>query len=108
MPSSAQHHLSMALPVGAMGGKQERSRTTIFSDCSSMSDTYTINGKGAPQRIPADYVQVMEQVEQHGWDKMMWSRGYTLLHWASKNNMPELCTQFMWQGADPYHCDNTN
>ena len=28
---------------------------------------------------------VMQQIDQIGWDKMCWGRGFTLLHWAAKH-----------------------
>lgn len=27
----------------------------------------------------------MQQIDQIGWDKMCWGRGFTLLHWAAKH-----------------------
>lgn len=38
---------------------------------------------------------------------MQWARGFTLLHWAAKNNIPELCARFLYQGADPHQKDVT-
>jgi len=51
--------------------------------------------------IPESHLQVIEQIDQSGWDSVDWLHGYTLLHWAAKNNNPELCARFMAQGARP-------
>jgi len=69
------------------------------------SDNETSDGDsslgGIEQRsIPQSYVKVMDQIYQFGWDKMQWARGFTLLHWAAKNDRPELCSLFLTQGAD--------
>jgi len=37
---------------------------------------------------------------------MLWARGFTLLHWAAKNDMPDLCAHFMFQKANPEHRDD--
>jgi len=51
--------------------------------------------------IPEAYLEVIKQVDEYGWDSMEWSHGYTLLHWAAKNNYGSLCVRFMSQKADP-------
>eukprot|EP00929_Paragymnodinium_shiwhaense_P105546 TRINITY_DN70601_c0_g1_i1.p1 TRINITY_DN70601_c0_g1~~TRINITY_DN70601_c0_g1_i1.p1 ORF type:complete len:1500 (-),score=382.22 TRINITY_DN70601_c0_g1_i1:366-4865(-) len=57
--------------------------------------------------MPANYMDLMRQVEAYGWDGMEWSRGYTLLHWACRKNIPELCDHFIRRGADPRSRDDT-
>lgn len=56
--------------------------------------------------IPEPYIKVMEQIDQRGWSRMNWAKGFTLLHWAAKNNRPELCGRFLNQGADPREKDD--
>lgn len=62
---------------------------------------------GAVRVIPEAYAKVIEQIASVGWDRMQWARGFTLLHWAAKNNIPELCARFLFQGADPHQTDVT-
>jgi len=57
--------------------------------------------------IPEAYIKVIEQIDTIGWDKMQWARGFTLLHWAAKNNRADLCAKFMRQGADPEQQDDS-
>merc|ERR1711862_720984 len=38
---------------------------------------------------------------------MQWAHGFTLLHWAAKNDMPILCSRFLFQGANPYQRDDS-
>eukprot|EP00438_Fugacium_kawagutii_P021111 Skav213901 [mRNA] locus=scaffold1439:75331:87799:- [translate_table: standard] len=40
---------------------------------------------GSSDGIPEAYLRVMQQIDQIGWDKMCWGRGFTLLHWAAKH-----------------------
>merc|ERR1712224_755372 len=49
----------------------------------------------------------MEKIERFGWHRMQWARGFTLLHWAAKHDRADLCEQFMAQGGDPYHRDDS-
>lgn len=72
-------------------------RSTFGSEASS----------GKDKKIPKAYVDVMEQIDRNGWEKMQWARGFTLLHWAAKHDWPELCARFMAQGGDPKHQDDT-
>lgn len=55
--------------------------------------------------IPEKYIPVMEQVQKYGWETVDWVRGYTLLHWASKNDKAELCSYFLHLRADPLAVD---
>merc|ERR1712100_542281 len=64
------------------------------------------NGFDNGDSIPAAYAEIMEQIDEEGWDAMEWTRGYTLLHWAAKNNMADLCARFMAQGAHPLQQDD--
>merc|ERR1719163_2467191 len=56
--------------------------------------------------IPEAYVKVIDQIEKLGWEKMVWARGFTLLHWAAKNDRADLCAHFLFQKADPNHKDD--
>jgi len=80
---------------------------TRFSTGGSLSDDNKSDGSvGSNEGIPAAYVQVLEQIDRVGWDKMVWARGYTLLHWAGKNDRADLCAYFMFSKADPNHRDD--
>lgn len=86
------------------------SRTSQWSQsfAPSMCSDDTSRSNNDVQKIPPDYLKVMDEIEKVGWDKMHWARGYTLLHWAAKHNNESLCAQFMWQGADANQQDATN
>jgi len=51
--------------------------------------------------IPGSIQKTMRMVDEKGWEKMDWKQGYTLLHWAAKHDMPDLCDRFLYQRADP-------
>merc|ERR1711862_712359 len=38
---------------------------------------------------------------------MQWNHGFTLLHWAAKNNSAELCARFLARGANAIHRDDS-
>merc|ERR1719506_3186765 len=46
-------------------------------------------------------------MEKKGWAVMQWDRGYSLLHWAAKNDRPDLCKYFLALSADPAARDGT-
>jgi len=74
---------------------------------SASSDTlHSQVSEKAANAIPDTYLKVIEDIDTQGWQQMSWARGYTLLHWAAKNDMPDLCARFMWQKADPEHRDD--
>merc|ERR1712151_1259574 len=56
--------------------------------------------------LPPAYLSVMDKIDQVGWQQMRWEGGFTLLHYAAKNNNAELCTRFLAQNADPRHRDD--
>merc|ERR1719219_1219971 len=56
--------------------------------------------------LPAAYLDVMQQIDRSGWDKMQWANGFTLLHWAARSGDLELCRRFLSQRADPNHRDD--
>jgi ankyrin repeat protein len=58
--------------------------------------------------IPAAYQRVIEQIDEHGWDKMQWKRGFTLLHWAAKNDRADLVAHFLHCRADPNQRDESH
>jgi len=58
-----------------------------------------------PKVIPAQIMQTIQLIDKNGWDHMNWKEGYTLLHWAAKHDMDDLCDRFMFQGADKYAQD---
>merc|ERR1712124_219307 len=45
-------------------------------------------------------------VDQVPWELMSWSHGFTLLHWAARNDLPDLCTHFLLLRADPEQRDD--
>ncbi|CAJ1381404.1 unnamed protein product [Effrenium voratum] len=57
--------------------------------------------------IPEAYIRVMKQIDQIGWEKMCWARGFTLLHWAAKHDRADLCELFLWHGAEVNHRDDS-
>jgi len=67
-----------------------------------------LSQSGSSDGIPEAYLRVMQQIDQIGWDKMCWGRGFTLLHWAAKHDRADLCELFLWHGADPDHRDESN
>lgn len=50
--------------------------------------------------IPPAFLQVMEDIDRVGWESVRWTRGFTLLHWAAKMDLPDLCNRFLLQGAE--------
>eukprot|EP00931_Biecheleriopsis_adriatica_P079295 TRINITY_DN5269_c0_g2_i1.p1 TRINITY_DN5269_c0_g2~~TRINITY_DN5269_c0_g2_i1.p1 ORF type:complete len:1259 (+),score=305.47 TRINITY_DN5269_c0_g2_i1:523-3777(+) len=57
--------------------------------------------------LPETYLPVLEEIDRVGWQNMTWAHGFTLLHWAAKNDAPELVDKFMSQGADPLQADDS-
>lgn len=85
---------------------RDRVRTTMsFGDNQSEVSSHRSSVESA-KAIPEAYVKVMEQIEKIGWEKMQWARGFTLLHWAAKNDMPDLVARFMYQKGNPNHRDD--
>lgn len=56
--------------------------------------------------LPPGYLEVMDKIDSVGWSGMQWEHGFTLLHYAAKNNNAELCARFLAQGGDPHHRDD--
>lgn len=56
--------------------------------------------------VPEAYLKIMENIDNNGWETIQWARGFTLLHWAAKNNRTDLCIRFLRQGADPNSTDD--
>jgi len=97
-----------SMPKGNAQFNRDRGRTTTLSFAENLSDVSDRSSQvEASKAIPEAYVKVMEQIENIGWEKMQWARGFTLLHWAAKNDMPELVARFMYQTGDPNHRDNS-
>merc|ERR1719198_110926 len=65
-----------------------------------------LNEASNERTIPEAYAKVIEKIDKLGWDKMIWTGNFTLLHWAAKNDMADLCAHFMFQKADPEHRDD--
>merc|ERR1719215_2351760 len=49
---------------------------------------------------------MMDELDEKGWEAMTFESGYSLLHWAAKNDRADLCARFMFQGADPHSLDD--
>merc|ERR1712232_535412 len=85
--------------------QRSRRRTTFFdpglADDSSSASSVSDGG------IPEIYVEILDRIDDYGWDSIDWTSGYTLLHWAAKHNIAELCARLMTKGADPLHRDST-
>jgi len=41
--------------------------------------------------IPAQYLQLLSQIESTGWNSVNWKNGYTMLHWAASKGHADLC-----------------
>ena len=50
--------------------------------------------------------QVLEQIEQRGWQSMKWKDDFTMLHWAASHGKKELCMYLLSQQANPMDQDN--
>eukprot|EP00930_Biecheleria_cincta_P015565 TRINITY_DN12936_c0_g3_i1.p1 TRINITY_DN12936_c0_g3~~TRINITY_DN12936_c0_g3_i1.p1 ORF type:complete len:1310 (-),score=261.89 TRINITY_DN12936_c0_g3_i1:681-4541(-) len=57
-------------------------------------------------KLPDLYLPVLEEIDQKGWQNMSWAHGFTLLHWAAKNDALDLVERFLAQGADPLQADD--
>jgi len=95
-----QKHMEPSLRMIQSGSIAKRSVT--FGDTgtpgrSSMAAEHTTKLTTIPQSI----ANTMRVVDERGWDKMDWKQGYTLLHWAAKHDMADLCDRFMYQRANP-------
>uniref|UniRef100_A0A7S1F4R2 Uncharacterized protein n=1 Tax=Noctiluca scintillans TaxID=2966 RepID=A0A7S1F4R2_NOCSC len=51
--------------------------------------------------IPLSNLQLLEQVEIHGWHSVVWKGGFTMLHWAALTGKCDLCRYLMELEADP-------
>jgi len=56
--------------------------------------------------LPELYLPVLDEIQRIGWSNMKWAHGFTLLHWAAKNNNPELIERFSLRV--PTHCRRTS
>eukprot|EP00435_Cladocopium_sp_Y103_P032197 s3535_g8.t1 len=90
-------------PESAHWPTQSRRATCVPAVRQNLSQS-----SGSSDGIPEAYLRVMQQIDQIGWDKMCWGRGFTLLHWAAKHDRADLCELFLWHGADPDHRDESN
>lgn len=57
-------------------------------------------------KLPDLYLPVLEEIDQKGWQHMSWARGFTLLHWAAKNDALDLVERFLAKNADPLQADD--
>ena len=44
--------------------------------------------------LPETQRKAIARLEQRGWSKMVWTDGYTLLHWAAKQGREDVCAYF--------------
>eukprot|EP00928_Gymnodinium_smaydae_P027343 TRINITY_DN21177_c0_g8_i1.p1 TRINITY_DN21177_c0_g8~~TRINITY_DN21177_c0_g8_i1.p1 ORF type:complete len:2039 (+),score=538.32 TRINITY_DN21177_c0_g8_i1:109-6117(+) len=89
------------------GGIADNNDDETASSDASVASSSRPPSKGGGGGFPDGYLQVIKQIDQVGWANMQWARGFSLLHWAAKRDMPELCARFMFQGASPFHKDDT-
>jgi len=69
--------------------------------CPSQTPIYLSESReGGFLAVPQQVIDAVEQLRECSWTEMHWRCGFTLLHWAAKNDMPELCTYAMSLGGD--------
>merc|ERR1711920_372724 len=73
-------------------GMVHKTTTLIQSSSEESTDEDT-------QTIPQEYLSIIDHIDEFGWDSLEWDDGYTLLHWAAKQNMTGLCARFLVTGA---------
>jgi len=93
---------SSPAPAAASSSFANRRVSTV----SHLSEASSVSTTTRRMEIPERYKKVMEQIEEYGWDKMQWKKGFTLLHWAAKNDRDDLCGKFMFQKGDPNQKDD--
>mmetsp|Transcript_19005 Transcript_19005/g.44330 ORF Transcript_19005/g.44330 Transcript_19005/m.44330 type:complete len:779 (+) Transcript_19005:83-2419(+) len=49
----------------------------------------------------------LDEVRRHGWDRMRWNGGFTLLHWAAKHDHQDLYQELLELGADAEAMDHS-
>lgn len=91
------------------GSSEDRGRRMVsFAATESRSSTSSISTQSELRAsVPEAYLKVMGQIDEVGWDRMRWAHNFTLLHWASKNDRPDLCQRFMSQRGDPSAKDDS-
>jgi len=102
--AALQSSLSGGLKARTGGSVSFTDRRT--SNASNFSDVSSVSSTTRNLAIPEQYKRVIEQIDKFGWDKMKWTKGFTLLHWAAKNNRDSLCERFMYQRGDPNAMDD--
>eukprot|EP00928_Gymnodinium_smaydae_P045217 TRINITY_DN30166_c0_g1_i3.p1 TRINITY_DN30166_c0_g1~~TRINITY_DN30166_c0_g1_i3.p1 ORF type:complete len:1402 (-),score=252.33 TRINITY_DN30166_c0_g1_i3:392-4597(-) len=86
---------------------EHQSSSSDASDSSDSDDSSSDSEHIEELAIPGAYLEVMRNIDEAGWGGVHWSRGYSLLHWAAKNDFAELCARFMYQKADPETVDES-
>jgi len=105
-----ESHWQPRSTIGSLPGSmyEDDLRGDSSSQATSLSNVNsTLNLKPNSRAIPEAYVKVIDMIETKGWDAMTWANEFTLLHWAAKNDMTDLCAKFMFLKADPNKKDNT-
>lgn len=102
------HHRGSVHQGNGVGAALARAsiRPSLSHGASQDSLEVHSNASSGPKPIPEGYLKVISQIDNLGWDKMEWARGFTLLHWASKNDRADLCAHFLFRKADPEHRDH--
>eukprot|EP00913_Durusdinium_trenchii_P020275 g19048.t1 len=93
------HQNDAELVLRELMGLETIADARMKDECGSMSRRATVvqavrqnlSQSGSSEGIPEAYLRVMQQIDQIGWDKMCWGRGFTLLHWAAKHDRADLC-----------------
>lgn len=94
--ASSPARVRSASPSAASPSAASRARSTSPAGAA---------GEAPVDGLPADYVEVLRQIERKGWKAVDWERGFTLLHWAAKHDRAQLCEWLLWQGADAFAPD---
>merc|ERR1712129_17217 len=108
-PVAAGRKLSEFEPFSARGVRADIHRASepiIGRSVSANLDSPRALSAEKRASLPASYLDVMQQIDRVGWDKMQWAHGFTLLHWAARSGDVELCRRFLAQRGDPNHCDD--
>ncbi|CAK0865854.1 unnamed protein product, partial [Prorocentrum cordatum] len=57
--------------------------------------------------LPPALEQIVQRIDQYGWQNVGWAKGFTALHMAAKEDCAGLCARFLAQGADPWARDDS-
>lgn len=61
----------------------------------------TVGNVGWDDALPEHVRAAVVQTEALGWERMVWAKNVTLLHWAAREDRPGLCRRLLRLRADP-------